>query len=157
MTYRIDCCKPEVSISFQFWDLSVQPASQPTSQTESISAFCIYKNALKIKNPPLFLPLPKNHRWSENFFNSQKWLHIHRLLDYQVKISGRSDHHGLQNLSSNPTANFSESDNKFWQCFYDDKASTFHFLKVLIRVYTFLNLRLCSRVNFLQSVSRPDF
>ncbi len=25
-----------------------QPASQPASQTESISAFCIYKNALKI-------------------------------------------------------------------------------------------------------------
>jgi hypothetical protein len=34
------------------------------------------------------------------------------MLDYQVKISGKSDRHALQNLSSNPTANFSESDNK---------------------------------------------
>jgi hypothetical protein len=49
MTYRIDCKKPEVSVSSQSWDLSVssQPASQPASQTESISGFCIYKNALK--------------------------------------------------------------------------------------------------------------
>jgi hypothetical protein len=31
--------------------------------------------------------------------------------DYCVKISVKSDHHALQNLSSNPTANFSESDN----------------------------------------------
>jgi hypothetical protein len=29
--------------------------------------------------------------------------------DHHVKISGKSDHHALQNLSSNPTANFSES------------------------------------------------
>jgi hypothetical protein len=36
--------------------------------------------------------------------------------DYQIKISGRSDHHGLQNLSSNPTANFSESDNNTFNC-----------------------------------------
>ncbi len=44
MTYRIDCKKPAVSISSQFLKLSGLPASQ----TESISAFCIYKNALEM-------------------------------------------------------------------------------------------------------------
>ncbi len=31
--------------------------------------------------------------------------------DYQVKISGNSDHHALQNLSSNTDANFTRTDN----------------------------------------------
>ncbi len=31
--------------------------------------------------------------------------------DYCVKISAKSDCHPIHNLSSNPTANFSESDN----------------------------------------------
>jgi hypothetical protein len=32
--------------------------------------------------------------------------------DYHVKISGKSDHHALQNLSSNTDVNFSRTDNK---------------------------------------------
>jgi hypothetical protein len=33
--------------------------------------------------------------------------------DYRVKISEKSDHNALQNLSSNPTANFSEFYNNY--------------------------------------------
>ncbi len=39
---------------------------------------------------------------------------------YRVKISGKSDHHALQNLNSNPTANFSE--------FYNNLPSTLNII-----------------------------
>jgi hypothetical protein len=35
--------------------------------------------------------------------------------DYHVKISEKSDHHALQNLSSNTDANFSRTDNNLYR------------------------------------------
>jgi hypothetical protein len=42
MTYRIDCNKPEVSISSQFLKLSGLPASQPASQPNRVYKRILY-------------------------------------------------------------------------------------------------------------------
>jgi hypothetical protein len=58
-----------------------------------------------------FFPLPENRRWPK-IFKMAKINHILRS-DYCIKISGKSENHALQNLSSNTDANFARADNNF--------------------------------------------
>jgi hypothetical protein len=95
------------------------PTNNKNTQMDFSDNFHIIKNFVQVdhfenilENRSIFsFHRSKKYTDGLKFFSTDKKVCVF-MPDYCVKISAKSNYHALHNLNSNPTANFSESDNK---------------------------------------------